>query len=894
MKFVIGQRWASESQPELGLGVVIRASDGRVTVMFPATGETLTYAEGTAPLKRVVFTLGDKLATQNGEEFVVETVREVKDLYLYGGDGMEVHETMVDDRSAYKNPDGQLLAGEFDEKLVFDLRFRAYRALCDYRKKRSRGLIGARMDLIPHQLFIADSVSRRFAPRVLLADEVGLGKTIEACLILHRLILTGRAARVLILTPESLIHQWFVELLRRFQLQFSIYDEDRCRAIEGAPEGGNPFLESQWILASTNWLATSGNRVEQAIEAGFDMVIVDEAHHLEWNETAANAEYVAVEKLAAVVPGLLLLTATPEQLGREGHFARLRLLDPNRFDSLEAYIEERSKYNEVSDIAGKLEDREELTDADKAKIDELLGRGAHRLDAPLALAQILDFHGTGRVMFRNLRKNLGGFPERKLVIKMLPKGGNAETKKMKWLAKFVAEDDKRKVLVICHTREKAEALYEAAREAVHAKAAVFHEGLTLIQRDRNAAWFSEEEGARLLICSEIGSEGRNFQFAHHLVLFDLPTEPGLLEQRIGRLDRIGQTETINIHVPCLKASDEEGWLRWYHEGLNAFEQSLHGGAAVMREFGERLGKDDWDKLIEETKVFKGSLTERLESGRDRLLELSSFERRIAWDLVDRLRRVDEDPLLEKLSIEMFDFFGVAVEPLSDGLYSLRPDSAFSAECLPGLKEDGMTVTYRRKDALTREDYTFMTWDNPMIDAGLSEITNSARGVTSFVRIAGEATPTIMIEAVYVLEALAPKHLHADRFLAATPLRSILNHRGREMDREEYIELLKDAVDGEPQWLRDRADMLKEVIRPMMERAERNVERRTTKMRDGAIERMRGTMEEEIGRLLQLKRLGHSVRDQEINAAATEMKELEKVLQGARVRMDALRIVLVGG
>ena len=105
MKFVIGQRWASESQPELGLGVVIRASDGRVTVMFPATGETLTYAEATAPLKRVVFTLGDKLSTQSGEEFVVETVREEKDLYLYGGDGMEVHETMVDDRSAYKNPD---------------------------------------------------------------------------------------------------------------------------------------------------------------------------------------------------------------------------------------------------------------------------------------------------------------------------------------------------------------------------------------------------------------------------------------------------------------------------------------------------------------------------------------------------------------------------------------------------------------------------------------------------------------------------------------------------------------------------------------------------------------------------------------------------------------------
>lgn len=894
MKFAIGQRWASETQPELGLGVVIRASEGRVTVMFPATGEMLTYAEQAAPLKRVIFALGDTLQTQDGNEFVVDGVREQDGLMLYSGDGLEVHETVVDDRSAYQHPDGRLLAGEFDEASVFNLRFRAYRALCEYRKRRSRGLFGARMDLIPHQLFIADSVSRRFAPRVLLADEVGLGKTIEACLILHRMLLTGRAARVLILTPESLIHQWFVELLRRFQLQFSIYDEDRCRAIEGAPEGGNPFLDDQWVLASTSWLATTGNRLEQSLEAGWDLVIVDEAHHLEWSNEKVSAEYSAIEKLAEVVPGLLLLTATPEQLGRSGHFARLRLLDPNRYDDLEKYIEERSHYNEISELAGKLDDRLELTDEDKAQIDSLLGRGAHRLDAPLALAQILDFHGPGRVMFRNLRKNLGGFPERKLHKATIPKRVDVGKAKMKWLTEFMAEDETRKVLLICHARELAEALYEASRESVHAKVAVFHEGLTLIQRDRNAAWFAEEDGARLLICSEIGSEGRNFQFAHHLVLYDLPTEPGLLEQRIGRLDRIGQTEIINIYVPCVKGTEEEKWLNWYHEGLDAFENCLHGSSAVMREFGARLGKEPWAKLIKETKVFKEALSERLGAGRDRLLELASFERRTAWEQVDRIRRVDDDPALEKLAIEMFDFFGVAVEELSESTYFLRPDSLFSAESLPGLKEEGMTMTFNRKTALSREDFGFMTWDHPMVDSGLSEIVNSQKGTTSFIQIPGEETPTVMLEVLFVLECLAPPHLHADRFLAATPVRSILNHRGREVDREEYTALIEGAKDGNPQWLRDRAEQMKEVIRPMMDRAERNIDRRIVKMRTGAIERMRGTMEEEIGRLLQLRRLGHSVRDQEIDTAAREMRELEKVLQGARVRMDAIRIVLVGG
>ena len=85
----------------------------------------------------------------------------------------------------------------------------------------------------------------------------------------------------------------------------------------------------------------------------------------------------------------------------------------------------------------------------------------------------------------------------------------------------------------------------------------------------------------MLICSEIGSEGRNFQFAHHLVLFDLPLNPDLLEQRIGRLDRIGQTDTIQIHVPYLENSALAVMFHWYHEGLNAFEKTCPAGQTVF-------------------------------------------------------------------------------------------------------------------------------------------------------------------------------------------------------------------------------------------------------------------------------------------------------------------------
>ena len=158
--------------------------------------------------------------------------------------------------------------------------------------RNERGFIGARIDLIPHQLYIANEVGTRHAPRVLLADEVGLGKTIEACLIMHRQIVSGKISRALVLVPEPLVHQWFIELLRRFALQFSIFDEERCAAIEGGSEDGevileeetkkevNPFLDDQLVLASIGLLANDPIRAKLATDAGWDMLIVDEAHHL--------------------------------------------------------------------------------------------------------------------------------------------------------------------------------------------------------------------------------------------------------------------------------------------------------------------------------------------------------------------------------------------------------------------------------------------------------------------------------------------------------------------------------------------------------------------------------------------------------------------------------------
>src|SRR5690606_25118644 len=242
------------------------------------------------------------------------------------------------------SPAERLMAGQAEPSEVFDLRQRTLRARTRFLQSDVRGFLGGRIALIPHQFYILHEVSNRQLPRVLLADEVGLGKTIEACLILQRLLLTGRASRALILVPETLVHQWFVELLRRFQLAFDLFDEERCEAIEEADPDANPFLERQWILAPLPFLASHPRRAAQAREAGWDLVIVDEAHHLQGGADDPDSTYGLVRTLADQTPGLLLLTATPRQLGPEGHFARLQLLDPVRHSNASRFQEENQHH----------------------------------------------------------------------------------------------------------------------------------------------------------------------------------------------------------------------------------------------------------------------------------------------------------------------------------------------------------------------------------------------------------------------------------------------------------------------------------------------------------------------------------------------------------------------
>ena len=902
-----GQRWVSNNEPELGLGVVMKAQYGRIELFFPAAGEMRQYSLTGAPLRRVRFQPGDTIKTHEGRQVEVETTDERNGMLFYlGAGGVEISEAELADTISFSKPQDRLMASQIDDLDTFDLRVEALQRRAQIRQNPVRGFCGGRVDLLPHQMYIASEVGSRLVPRVLLADEVGLGKTIEAGLILHRLHLTGRAERVLILVPDALVHQWFVELYRRFNLRFSIFDEARCDEIETEEEGANPFLESQLVICSTSFLAKAPARAAQVQAAGWDLMIVDEAHHLEWTSQAASASYTLVETLASTIPGLLLLTATPQQLGPEGHFARLRLLDANRYADLEQFLEETKHYEEVASAVDRLLNGKNLTAADQklfAKksphVQELAAATKEGADGAREklIAALLDEFGNGRVMFRNTRAALSGFPERKAHLAPIEGGDDPVEAKVKWLAALLKKLGEDKVLLICRTKKLAEEIHERLVREVNVTAALFHEGLTLMQRDRQAAFFAEEEeGARILLCSEIGSEGRNFQFAHHLVLFDLPQDPELLEQRIGRLDRIGQTSTIHVHVPYLKGTAEEVLARWYDDGLNAFEKNLHGATEIaqgLRASLEPLLESFEEKslaaFLKESQALRAKVVKKLEKGHDRLLELNSCKPEQADSVIETIRAQDADDEFEEFFIRLADHFGLEIEEMENRSYVFKRGDLIT-DAFPALPEEGLTVTFDRQRAITRENVSFLTIDHPIVRGALDLLLGGEQGNSSFAAWRGSGSEGLILETHFVIECVAPAKLHADRFLAPAPIRIVVDHASKDL-RQDVAYLHAKLDKSNPTRLLEKAPVRKKLFPAMLNASRKIAEEELKKIIAEATTSMKAQIEAEISRLEDLRQINDHVRPEEIEALRTQIAELEEAIGGARLRLDALMLVL---
>lgn len=939
-----GQRVLNEAEPSLGLGVIRRVLDHRnLEIHFRASGLTHIYNARTAPLRRVVLKSGQQAGTRDGHRFRVTRILRRGGLLVYIDEsGSEVREQELADELPSTGVVDQLLSGQLSHSNDYDLRLDGWRLRQAILAQRTRGLGSARVRLLGHQLYVAHKISRQEIPRVLLADEVGLGKTIEAGLIFCALRSLGRAGRVLVLVPESLVHQWLAEMVRRFHEMFVLLDEDRCLDLDESVEGGpNPFEAAGRAICNLAFLASSPRRLKQACKVRWDLVIVDEAHHLEWSESAESSMYRAVRVLGERARSLLLLTATPSRRGPVSEFGLLRLVDPRRFGDLKSFLREQAQMKQVAEVARLLpfattaEARADVAHRlqrlfpDDQALGQTLERfcslpgervapqvGAH---ADEVLDALLDRHGTGRVLVRNRRDRLRGFPERRLHPVPLSRTGqdDAHDPRLSWLLQFARKrrDEKEKVLLITATPETVNALQGFIRDQSRVKAAVFHERMTVVERDRQAAWFADDEGATLLLCSEIGGEGRNFQFAHHLVLYDLPLDPDLLEQRIGRLDRIGQDLPVEIHALYEVDTPSEALFHWHRDGLGAFEQPVSGAEQVQEALGDDLGAllETWsprhpafprrhrelDQLLRLTRDTLEEVRREISRSVDELVDLNSYDPLTGQELAAEIESVDADDGLEAYMTRAFERFGVQEEDMdTQGRKRIRPGDLMFVDTFPGLPpgEDGIGVTYRRALALTREDLEFITREHPLVEGALGLILDQNLGRATMCSWRGAPERGVLVLFLFLLEARGPLRLELQRYLPITALEVALDHRAA--PRPDLRTLLNN-LDARPRLEKVAQEEARSVlaalgdrVRDLAERAAKMAEQRCREPRRQALEHAGHSLHEEQGRLAELSRVNRNIPVAELEAHALKVQQTLAALEAAELRLDAVRVILM--
>ena len=971
--FVPGQRWISNTESELGLGIVVELANRRVEISFPASGERRTYAVDNAPISRVQYEAGQQVQNELGKLITINDVLENQGCLIYNGvdeqgEAVILPEIDLSSFIQFSKPQDRLFAGQVDKNRAFQLRCETLENIRHQQQSPVRGLLGPRVQLLPHQLYIASEAANRHAPRVLLADEVGLGKTIEAGLILHQQLISGRSKRVLIVVPDSLLHQWLVEMLRRFNLFFTILDEARCEGLEelgdaendpffdSEPEekddnnnNYNPFESAQLVLCTLSFLTDNPNRHAQAVAADWDLLIVAEAHHLQWSEAETSPAYRCIESLAREARGLLLLTATPEQLGVASHFARLRLLDPDRYYDLATFIEDEKKHQPVNELVQHLlaDDVFEQLQSNTGLLNQLNGylgdasveplqqalaaEPSEKFDSAIGtiISDLLDRHGTGRVLFRNTRSSVAGFPERQLQQYPLAPANRytdaaihgaieqllapelllgsswiAEDPRVEWLVDWLKDHRTEKVLVICARAKTALDLEEHLRLRGGVQSAVFHEGLSLVARDRAAAYFADdEEGAQVLICSEIGSEGRNFQFSHHLVLFDLPLNPDLLEQRIGRLDRIGQRHTVEIHIPFYRDTAQQVLLRWYHEGINAFERTCPAGLALYQQFEQTLTQcltnsengAALEQLITETKTKTAETLQALQQGRDRLLELNSCNHKKADVIVETMIEEERRQKLSAYMEQVFDQYGVEQEHHSAASVILRPGDHMLDHSFPGLTDEGVTATYSREVALSREDMQFLSWEHPMVTGAMDMVLSGELGNTAFctLKLPPLKAGTLLLEAIFIVHCTAPDELQLQRYLPLTTLRIVVDSNNTDLSKvliPAYLDKLGQKVPR-----RSAQDLIRHArpqISAMITYAEQLADPKKDELVAQAAGKMQTEQVAELQRLKALAAVNPNIRQEEVAYLQQTTVSLQRYLQSAQLKLDAVRVALV--
>lgn len=868
-EFVQGQRWVVDSEPELGLGMVVDQDDRTVTILFPEVDTERMYSAQQAPLTRIQFEVGDQITPKEGGAAVVSAVHEQNGVLVYETEeGQLIVETMLAGNIQLNQPFMRLLTGQIDKPNWFHFRRKFDNAVTKAWCSGLKGYLGVRANLIPHQLYVATSACHRERVRVLLADEVGLGKTLEAGLILSRLLKLERISRALVIVPDTLQVQWLVELVRKFSLVPSLYDGE-----------GYDFTTAGVHIVPHSALAMEQ---ENLLSNDFDIAIVDEAHHI----SMESESFAILKLLSTLLNHLILLTATPEQLGAESHFARLQLLDPAKFTDFDSFIAQENTYAQLSKRINNLPDgAEEL-------INEF---GLEPGSEDEIIAQLLDQHGVGRVMFRNARTAVAGFPSRVCVPHELDEDGWEP--RFEWLAQWLTSNPKLKSLVICHSAETVKACELYLWEKHGIDVAVFYEEQTLIERDKSAAYFADEErGARVLLCSEIGSEGRNFQFSSHLICLDLPDHPELLEQRIGRLDRIGQKNDVSVHIPYAPDSETAKQLYWYNNVLDCVEQQ-NPAATVIHDKYWNSGELSWGGASEaDIKKELEELRSKIKDGRDALLEINSCRQPQADNIAKSISDFEQSTP-EELVAEASELLQFHYEQTFDGVFSLIPSDKMLIPALPGLPSEGVELTYDRDMANSREDLHFMTWDSPFIEGLWELLHHSELGSASVAMLPSKQLPAghCLLEVCFDFAIQSPAAKECLPFIQENSVRSLVLDVG---EKDLSAVLPEDALEANLQSVkkhlaREVIKSRKEAIPGWFKTAEAVSLAKKEGIQKTAAERAQKFFASEVARLKQLKVKNPLIDEGEIGLIEAKSEAVQRaIVENSLLQLSAIRLIVI--
>jgi SNF2 family DNA or RNA helicase len=760
---------------------------------------------------------------------------------------------------AVLGPAEALVAGQLGDSTHYALRLRSLYLKHAYRFDPHSGLSNARIEPKLHQVFIAHLVANKLQPRMILADEVGLGKTIEAGLVLKELSARGMVDRVLVVCPASLQYQWQSELRSKFNEDFEIVDGAAAKYL--GRNGANPFLARDRIICSLPFAANE-KRAEKIVEAEWDLVIFDEAHRVRrWrpspSKTNTTKAYELADELKELAPGVLLLTATPMQLHPFELYSLVEIVEPGMYPSFDAYERRRKDLPALNDLMRSLKGWRTLSTHEQDRVidkyDSWLGSALGSPPSVDLLSDdqrrdevmdaLVEHHPLAGVLVRNRKAEIGGFtrreatsylvdltpeelelynditdyirlgydraqtekqhaigflmvtyqkmlassayairesfrrrvkklrkqlydhrqaksaraPSRKALLEnyedaaelsetlddldalsldpdqleaeiaelelLIDRLGQQSDSKVAELVRaldaiFEADSDEK--VVIFTQFVETQAYLSAQVEHLGYRSVSFNGSLDLDQKEAVISEFREK--AQILISTEAGGEGRNLQFSHILINYDHPWNPMKVEQRIGRLDRIGQKRPVFIHNLACRGTVEERVLSVLNDRIRLFTESVGSLDPILGEVEADivdLIMNQRERLDEAFEDYAGDVERRvreaLENDKvlaDFALDRASLRKDQANALLGRKELASASDLREQIE-RTLDYLGGTLMPHSAGgeVINLSPRLATRLATRTGQTRG----VFDHQEALEREELDFFAIGHKLID-----------------------------------------------------------------------------------------------------------------------------------------------------------------------------------